>query len=232
VKSSTIEIQYHTKRQLERIRSFELEIECLDNLDQTIDQVFKYLEDVGNPQALEELCPYFGVIWPSARGLAQFLSDLPQSALSNKNVLELGCGLALPSMLASKIGAQVIATDFHPEVPGFLKTNIQKNQLENLNYRAVNWEVEMPNFEKFDWVIGSDVLYEKRYAESLAKTIDQLVKPDGKVLIADPGRPYLQSFVDAMKSFGFQERTTILKVPHPPQMQEVFVLSFQKLPFK
>src|SRR4051794_22025957 len=113
-------IVYHTKKQTETFEQTTLEIECLDNLDQTIDQVFKYLEGQGNPQALEELCPYFGVIWPAARGLSQFLSLLPDLELSGKTVVELGCGLALPSILAAKRGAQVLATDFHPEVPRFL----------------------------------------------------------------------------------------------------------------
>ena len=222
------EIQYKLKKEFEQIGPVRLEIECLDDLNQTIDQVFQYLEKNGNPEALEELCPYFGVIWPAARGLSEFLSELPASELQGKRILELGCGLALPSMIAEKRGATVLATDFHPQVPVFLEKNIGNNLLRNLSYQRINWEKESPDLGQFDWVIGSDVLYERRYAESLAHAIQSQLKPGGKVILADPGRPYLQAFVDAMKQHGFGCETRIFRVPHPPQMQEVFVLNFKK----
>ena len=219
-----MEIQYQVKRHEEKIGNFTLMIECLRDLNQTIDDVFRYLEKEGNPQALEELCPYFGVIWPAARGLAQCLSELEEKNIQGKRVLELGCGLAIPSMIAAKKGAQVLATDFHPMVPGFLKVNLELNRLQNFEYLAVNWEKENPQLSLFDWVMGSDILYESRYAAPLAKTISTKIAPHGKVLIADPGRPYLQGFVDEMKKLGFGCETKIFKVPHPPKEQEVFVL--------
>lgn len=222
-----LQLTYKTKQQVESIGSVQLQIECLDDLNATIDQVFKLLEDQGNPQALEELCPYFGVIWPAARGLSQYLSELPDTLITGKQVLELGCGLALPSMVTAKRGAQTLATDFHPEVPRFLEKNIQNNQLDHLKYQWVNWEQDAPHLGPFDWVIGSDILYERRYPESLARTIAKQVKPDGKIVLADPGRPYLQGFVDAMKGLGFQCETKIFKVANPPHLQEVFVLIFE-----
>jgi predicted nicotinamide N-methyase len=224
--SHDLQIEYRLKKEREKIGSFDLEIECLDDLNKTIDQVFLYLEKLGNPQALEELCPYFGVIWPSARGLSEFISSLPDHELQNHSVLEMGCGLALPGMIAAKRGARVLATDFHPQVPRFLERNIRNNHLNNLSYLRVNWETENPELELFDWVIGSDVLYESRYAETLARAIQKHLKPQGKVVLADPGRPYLQAFVDMMKSFGFTYETKVFRVPHPPQMQDVFVLIF------
>jgi predicted nicotinamide N-methyase len=220
-------VQYRMKKQLEKIGPFEISVECLDDLNETIDQVFQYLQSSGDPQALEELCPYFGVVWPAARGLSQFLATIPNEALYQKKVIELGCGLALPSMIATLRGADALATDFHPEVPRFLNQNIQTNGFHQLQYRAINWEKEKPDLDGYDWVIGSDILYERRYPDSLARTIRSLVKPLGKVIIADPGRPYLQNFVDSMKAQGFLYETQILKVPHPPTEQEVFVLKFK-----
>jgi predicted nicotinamide N-methyase len=222
-----MDIQYNMKSQTEKIGSITLNIECLDNLDHTIDEVFKHLEKAGNPQDLEELCPYFGVIWPAARALSEHLCELPKEDIYNKRVLELGCGLALPSMVCSRLGAHVLATDFHPEVPRFLTKNIELNQIHNLEYLRINWETENPPMGEFDRVIGSDILYERRYPDPLAKTIRQLLVPGGEVIITDPGRPYLQGFVDAMQRQGFQQTTTIKEVPHPPQRQEIFVLSFR-----
>jgi predicted nicotinamide N-methyase len=224
-----MEIQYSSKRQVEKIGSFQLEIECLDDLDRTIDDVFRQLEAIGNPQLLEELCPYFGVVWPAARGLAEYLAQLPHDAVSGKSLLELGCGLAIPSMVASMRGARVVATDFHPIVPQFLNSNIRLNKIINLEYQVVNWEKERPDLGQFDWVVGSDILYERRYPKSLAETIRSQMKPGATVIIADPGRPYLQNFSDAMKELGFELETHIYSVPHGNKNQEVFVLLF-KLP--
>jgi predicted nicotinamide N-methyase len=223
-----MEIEYKVKTQVESIGEWKINIECLEDLNQTIDQVFSYLETQGNPQALEELCPYFGVIWPSARGLAEYLSTFSKAELRSQRVLELGCGLALPSMIAEKKGAQVTATDFHPIVPRFLDKNIEHNQLIHLNYLHINWEKENIPLPAFDWIIGSDILYERRFPEPLAATITKYLLPHGKVIIADPGRPYLQEFVDEMKKQGFTCNTKILKVPHPPSSQEVFILIFDR----
>ncbi len=223
-----MEIQYKTKVYQESVGGLILKIECLEDLNRTIDQVFEYLEKKGDPRALEELCPYFGVVWPSARGLASYLTEISRDALDGKSVLELGCGLAIPSMIAAKRGANVVSADFHPLVPSFLSRNLELNDLRTIKYLQVNWETENPDLPQFDWVIGSDILYESRYAAPLAKTIAQKVHPQGKVVIADPGRPCLQQFVDEMSQLGFRNETKIYHVPNPPQMQEVFVISFQR----
>ncbi len=221
--------QYKLKKQIEKIGSFEFELECLDNLDETIDQVFKQLENHKNPRTLEELCPYFGVVWPAARALAEYLADLPESKIRGKTVLELGCGLALPSILATKRLAHVVATDFHPEVWGFLESNIKINHIQNITYRNMNWENRIePAVKNFDWIIGSDILYESRYSASLALNLSKQVNQNGHVVIADPGRPYLQDFVDAMKNQGFDYQTQTKKVSHPPFFQEIFILIFNR----
>ena len=44
--------------------------------------VFRVLEETGRPELLEELCPYFGVIWPSARALSETLTELPRERIT------------------------------------------------------------------------------------------------------------------------------------------------------
>eukprot|EP00928_Gymnodinium_smaydae_P087404 TRINITY_DN71672_c0_g1_i1.p1 TRINITY_DN71672_c0_g1~~TRINITY_DN71672_c0_g1_i1.p1 ORF type:complete len:315 (-),score=51.52 TRINITY_DN71672_c0_g1_i1:219-1163(-) len=57
-----------------------------------------------------ELAPY--VLWPSAYILAAWLHDLPVRSLADLRVVELGSGLALPSLVAAEAGASsVVATD-------------------------------------------------------------------------------------------------------------------------
>src|SRR3954454_11895919 len=53
--------------------------------------------------------PYWARPWPSGVGLAGHLHDPPLTP--GTTVLELGCGLALPSVIAAQQGARVLATD-------------------------------------------------------------------------------------------------------------------------
>ena len=54
-------------------------------------------------------------IWSSSLSLSSYLT-LEPSLIKNKKVIELGCGLGLPSIIASKFGAEeVLVTDFWGE---------------------------------------------------------------------------------------------------------------------
>lgn len=236
---TALPVKYHLKRQSERIGPIELSIDCLENLDQTIDSLFEQLKITGDEKLLEDLCPYFGVVWPSARALAEYLAEaLGKSAASNLSgairVLEMGCGLAIPSLLAARLGVpagiQVTATDFHPEVIHFLSRNLALNGIEEgkVEYLRLDWRAVSELPRQFDWVIGSDILYERQQPECVAQAIDALLLPNGRAIVADPGRPYLQGFVDEMKKRGFTHATAIREVADPPGRKEIFLLAFQR----
>lgn len=200
-------MEYQLRKQNETIGGITLEIECLESLDRTIDELFVQLEKTGNPALLEELCPYFGALWPSARALAEAISE---REMKGKRVLELGCGLALPSLVASKQGAEVTATDFHPEVPVFLNRNLALNGLTALKYVRVDWSRDrFPDLGQYDFVIGSDVLYEKTHGANLASVIERYLAPAGVALISDPGRPYLQGFAEEMSRRGLIHESSV-----------------------
>ena len=60
----------------------------------------------------DEFLPYWAELWPSGIALARYVAALD---LAGSRVLELGCGLALPSFAAALAGADVLATDWAPE---------------------------------------------------------------------------------------------------------------------
>jgi 2-polyprenyl-3-methyl-5-hydroxy-6-metoxy-1,4-benzoquinol methylase len=222
-------LNYETKQVKVRVGGDVLTVECIRDLNKTIDDLFEVLEKQGNPDLLEELCPYFGVIWPSAQGLVEYMATLFPVRFEELRVLEVGCGLALPSLYLAKKGAHVTATDFHPEVPTFLSKNIELNQVKNLRFENMNWtESFLPKQHLYHWVIGSDILYEKQHPEPVARALASYVKPGGKILLADPARPYLQRFSDAMKELGFSEKSTIVRVSDDIGMKDIFVLSFTR----
>jgi predicted nicotinamide N-methyase len=234
-------------------------LSTLRDLDATIDLLFEELSKKNRPELLNALCPYFGVIWPSARALARVVDHGLVAGLQktqDTRVLELGCGLALPALVAAKKGAQVHATDFHPQVDRFLKQNRAANQALNVRYTSWDWRAlfeqssksdtpsgsyreKIPeplaaNWGQFDWAIASDVLYEEDLAIPLASAMAGAIKPKGRITITDPGRPYLQRFCDVLtKNEGFQMATEVLRVSHPKKEDprhevEIFVLHFSK----
>jgi predicted nicotinamide N-methyase len=233
-------LQYETQQIELQIGNEKFKIECVRDLNKTIDDLFAVLEKQGNPALLEELCPYFGVIWPSARGLAQHLSSLYPLKFEELRVLEVGCGLALPSLYCARKGAHVVATDFHPEVPRFLERNIALNGIKTLEFRHSNWAEEIlsqsqpatSDREKYHWVIGSDVLYESQHPKPVARALASQLRPDGTIMLADPARPYLQAFADEMQELGFREETKVIRVPAeagaPVSHRDIFVLSFTR----
>lgn len=226
-------LDYTLKKTLENVGRLPISVTCLDNLDRTIDSLFVELEKIGRPELLEELCPYFGVVWPSARALAEHLEEeRPEPG----RALELGCGLALPSLVLAKLwtesGEPVIATDYHPEVPRFLERNKTENSITNLEHLAMDWrgdqDKELPPAlkKKFNLIYGSDLLYEREQPPILANAVQRLLDPSGRFLLTDPGRPYLQPFVDAMSARGFQSQTLSRTVEHNGKPFDVFLIEF------
>src|SRR5215217_6466938 len=68
----------------------------------------------------DEFMPYWAELWPSSRALARRVGT---RALRGARVLELGCGLGLPSIAAALAGGRVLATDWSPEAVAFTERN-------------------------------------------------------------------------------------------------------------
>ena len=238
----------------------------LKNLDHTIDQLFAVLSEENCPELLNPLCPFFGVPWPAGKAMAGWLFEQGRKGLLTRGgVIELGCGLALPSLVASYLlNRPVLATDFHPAVPWFLEKNCDAWDAEfpplidsnrglsrrNLRFQPGAWQEReatlagIQQWMKTDLqkapiaaILGSDILYEAQAAIELAELLPVLqaaCETHGSqrpaIWIADPGRPYLQVFIDAMKSRGYPEpRTEIIfgedhSADHPKK--EIFLIQF------
>ena len=83
----------------------------------------------------EEFLPYWAELWPSGLALAEEVAALP---LAGRRVLELGCGLGLPSLAAALAGADVLATDWSPDAVALLRENAARNEIE-LAIEVASW---------------------------------------------------------------------------------------------
>ncbi len=214
-------IPYDTVELHPAISGMQLTLTAVRDLDRAIDQLCELIESRGGSEdpLAPDLCPYFGLLWPAGLGLADYVARLG-AEIRGKHVLEIGCGLALPSLVAAKLGARVVATDFHPDVEMFLKRNSQANHV-SIDYVRYNWRSEQP-LGDFDWVIGSDILYEGKHPKEVARSLAAHVRPDGRIILTDPGRSYLQQFSSGMQELGFQEKL----LPVHAEGKDIYLLDF------
>ncbi len=132
----------------------------------------------------DEFLPYWAELWPAARALAE---SLP--AVRGLRVVELGCGLGLPSLVAAAKGARVTATDWSPDAIELLRENAARNGLE-LRAEVRDWRE--PWDDRFDLALAADVLYERRNVEPVLERLRELAP---EVLVALAGRPYEDAFL-------------------------------------
>ena len=144
--------------------------------------------------------PLFGVIWPSSLVLAHYISDFETGS---KRILEVGCGMALSSLLLNKQSNDITATDYHPEAQRFLQRNALLNDDKAISFEQVDWADKSDDLGFFDLIIGSDILYEDSHIEQLASFIEAHAKPACEVIIVDPGRGRKNKLSTRMMEFGF-----------------------------
>lgn len=159
-----------------------------------------------NAAVSDEQWSHFGQVWPSGRLLADAVLRYP---LDGKRILEIGCGLGLPSLVLQRRGLDVTATDHHPLTETFLAYNAGLNDMPALPYRTFDWRQGCPGLGRFDVILASDVLYEPGQAALVAGVVREHAQPEALVLVSDPNRGFCGTLTRALREQGFDfvERT-------------------------
>lgn len=149
------------------------------------------------------LVPYWAVLWRSGVALARELAGLP---LDERRVVELGCGLAVPSLAAARAGATVLATDEEPEALELVARNARENRV-HVETMTVDWTKPdaLVRRAPFDLVLASDVLYERHAVAPLLALLPRLAP---EAWLADPARPAADAFLDEVRRRGRRIETT------------------------
>lgn len=173
----------------------------------------QYFDPLGIAEAagISPACwPLFGQLWPSAQKLA----DLMQVwEFGKSRVLEIGCGLALASLVIHRRHGDITASDCHPLTETFLRANLDLNRLPPLNYLTGNWGRANPLLGEFDLIIGSDVLYERNHPEQLSAFIQCHAAPHAEVVIIDPNRGNRSGFHREMARHGYTLHEALIDAP-------------------
>ena len=151
------------------------------------------------------LVPYWSVLWRSGLALA---GEVAREGLRGRRVVELGCGLALPSLAAARAGAEVLATDADPEAIELLAPNSALNAL-NVEGQVFDWSSAAASDAlvrrgPFDLVLAADVLYER---PTVARMLSLLPRLAPAAWLADPARPTAAVFLEQARRRGWEVET-------------------------
>lgn len=147
----------------------------------------------------------FGQLWPASKVLARAVKQIE---LDQKRILELGCGLGLPSLVLQYRGANITASDYHPVSQDFLAYNAELNALPEIPFMQLDWNQPHGPAQAFDLIIASDVLYAPDHPKLLIRAIQHLARPHANVLLSCPGRGYKNRFSRKMAKLGFTLQET------------------------
>ena len=144
--------------------------------------------------------PYWARLWPRGYALALELANHPPEP--GTRVIELGTGLGLPSLVAARAGADVLATDGSDDAVAFTAHNLALNELEGRTPQA-DWAMHgeaLVEQGPFDLVLAADVLYTIANKDEALDLFPRLVTPDGEIRLADPDRANARTFLQAARS--------------------------------
>ena len=152
------------------------------------------------------LVPYWSVLWRSGVALGRALEGQP---LAGRRVVELGCGLAVPSLVAARAGAGVLATDAEPDALELVARNAELNGVE-VETAVADWTSTAATEEltargPFDVVLAADVLYER---PTVARMLSLLPRLAPVAWLADPARPTAAVFLEQARERGWEIDST------------------------
>ena len=184
----------------DRFGKVEIEYYCLKDPDSLLDE--KTLLDSHGELKWQ---PYWAQNWEAANGIAEELSSLD---LNERQVLDLGCGLGVTGAIAAAGGARVVLADNAPPALCFAQVNClpwkEQTSVVRLDWRRDDLK------RKFDFIVGSDILYDRKDIEYLDKFWRRHLADDGRVLLGDPNRPMTREYFEMLQSAGWYfERTSV-----------------------
>ena len=151
----------------------------------------------------EDAKQYGLVLWPSAIALALEIAARADE-FRGRTVLELGAGVGLPGIVAAAVGATVVQTDRDEEALGLCRRNAERNGLSTTT-RLADWS-QWAEDGRYDWVIGSDVLYRLSLHDQLEAIFESARARGARVLVSDPLRSSSMILLERMAGRGWSVR--------------------------
>ena len=144
--------------------------------------------------------PYWAHLWTGALVLAD---AVPADA---GRVLEIGCGLGLPGLVAARRGARVTFVDRIAAPLAFVRASAAANRLPV--------DVCVADFAgdalrgAFDLLLAAEVLYDRATLGTLPEALRRRLRPGGRALLTDARRMDTAAFYTALDASGLRWQAT------------------------
>ena len=167
--------------------------------------------------------PYWAKVWPSSIALLDVLQKHP-NWIKDKNVLELGAGIGLPSLMMADITKSIQISDYNLKAVELLRKNIEHLELENAEALKLDWNA-LPEAIHPEVVILSDVNYDPTQFETLTKLIEKFIHQGSTVILSTPQRIMASPFVLALSTFIIADYVELVDENGVNQEISILVLS-------
>ena len=135
--------------------------------------------------------------------------------------------MGLAGAAAAACGAEVLFADL--ETPALLFARLNALPFgEHVRFRKVDWRKDRLG-EKFDLILGSDILYERGQWEYLDKFWAEHLAGDGRILLGEPGRQTGDLFFPWIAERGWAVSQEEEKVETRPRPIRIFLCTAKRL---
>jgi predicted nicotinamide N-methyase len=145
--------------------------------------------------------PYWAHLWTGAVVLA---GAVPSGA---GRVLEVGCGLGLPGLVAARRGARVTFLDRIAAPLAFVRASAAANGLGPVDACVADFAGDALR-GGFDLILAAEVLYDRATLGTLPQALRRRLRPGGRVLLTDARRTDTAAFYTALDAAGLPWRAT------------------------
>jgi predicted nicotinamide N-methyase len=168
------------------------------------------------------------VVWPASLSLARLLAHCP-SFSAGRRVLELGTGLGLCGSAAASAGAaSVLFSDRDADTLALAARSAALNapllaaSPAGITTRTADWSdaAQWADATSFDFVIGSDILYDASSVAPVSALLAAVLKAPGaegelrRAMLADaPQRLHRDAFVAACAAHGLSATQSVIPGP-------------------
>jgi predicted nicotinamide N-methyase len=200
-----------------------IHLTIIENLDELFDALIEKGDN--HPDVQDERIPYWAELWASAIALSEYLVE-NRLVTEGVSVLEIGCGLGLPSIVSGLLGGDIILTDYIKEALDFARLNWEKNIFEKKPVlKILDWRKPDASLAA-DILLASDVAYEARSFEPLLHTFKTLLKPNGRIIVSEPNRYISKNFFNGLSTEGYQIKHT---TKHIERKGHIFLVNIYEL---
>lgn len=168
-----------------KIRDQRLNLLKMTDLEQALDgkDPLKHISDF----------PFWIRLWEAAIVLSDLL--VGQKPEPGTTLLELGAGLGAPGLAAASVGYQVTLSDYQEMILDFERVSAAASGLDRVEFALLDW-LAPPQMEKFDIIVGAEILFREEFFEPLLNVLRVSLKPGGVIYLAhDIKRQSVQPFL-------------------------------------